>query len=498
MSQHDVRPTACNHGCCGSRREFLWEMGAGFTGVALSAMLDQEGFFARHGFAAETPKTANPLAVHPPHFAPRAKHCIFLFMYGGPPSMDTWDFKPELQKRDGQSVDIEIRRGSIQKQTLLASKRKFQQYGQAGLWGADCFPNINTHLDEMCVVKGLYADTFAHGSAMIQLNSGRIIQGHPTIGSWLTYGLGSDAQNLPGYVVMVDPRGGPISGAANWTSGFMPAAYQGTHLRSKGEPILDLAPKSNLSVAVQRDRIDTLAALNAEHLKDRPGFSELPARIASYELAFQLQAAAPEVMDFSGEKAETLDLYGVNEPKPQEPKLSLGPSPFGRQCLIARRLVERGVRFVQIYNGGGHNQETWDAHASVEENLQIHGPEIDRPIHALLTDLSQRGLLDETLVIWGGEFGRQPVSQGNGGRDHNPKGFLYWLAGGGVRGGLAYGETDDLGHEAVADRHHVRDLHATLLYLMGLDHRRLTYFYGGLNHKLTGVEEAGVMEKIIM
>jgi uncharacterized protein (DUF1501 family) len=249
---------------------------------------------------------------------------------------------------------------------------------------------------------------------------------------------------------------------------------------------------------MQRDQIDTLNALNAEHLTQRPGYSELQARIASYELAFQLQSTAPEVMDLSDETAQTIEMYGLNEPKPDTHKLAWGSSHFGRQCLVARRLIERGVRFVQIYSGGGHQQENWDAHNGVEENLTIHCPEIDRPIAALLTDLQQRGLLDETLIVWGGEFGRQPVSQGeHGGRDHNPKGFTYFLAGGGAKGGASYGETDELGHEAVVNRRHIRDLHATILHLMGLDHEHLTYFYGGLNHKLTGVQEAHVIEDVI-
>jgi hypothetical protein len=481
--------------CTGTRREFLWQMGAGFAGIALTDLLDRDGFFSRHAAAAHTP--ASPLAVKRPHFPGKARHCIFLFLYGGPSQMDTFDYKPELQKRDGQSVSLEIRRGSMQKGKLLASRRKFARHGQSGQWCSDVFPHLAGHMDELCVLKSLYADTFAHGSAMIQMNSGRIIQGWPSIGSWLGYGLGTANQNLPGYVVMLDPRGGPISGAANWSSGFMPAAYQGTHLRSKGEPILDLAPKSGLSPQRQRDQVDTLAALNAEHLRDRPGYSELQARIASYELAFQLQTTAPEVMDLSGEDARTLKMYGVHEPKPTTHRLALGPSHFGRQCLIARRLVERGVRFVQIYSGGGHQQESWDAHNGMAENLLIHGSEIDRPIAALLTDLMQRGLLEETLIVWGGEFGRQPVVQGTDGRDHNPKGFTYWLAGGGVKGGTSYGETDELGHAAAVNPRHIRDLHATILHCMGLDHRKLTYFYGGLHHKLTGVQEAEVIAEVL-
>jgi hypothetical protein len=297
---------------------------------------------------------------------------------------------------------------------------------------------------------------------------------------------------------MLDPRGGPISGAANWSSGFMPAAYQGTHLRSKGEPILDLRPKTPVTREMQRDQIDTLCRLNAQHLKDRPGYSDLAARISSYEMAFQLQSTAPEVLDFSQEDQPTLDMYCIDQPKPDYHRLAQGPGPVGKQCLIARRLLERGVRFVQIYSGGGHQQESWDAHQGMEENLTIHGPEIDQPIHALLTDLKHRGMLDDTLIVWGGEFGRQPVSQGKEqGRDHNPKGFLYWLAGGGVKGGHSHGETDELGMEAAVDRHHIRDLHATILHLMGLDHRKLTYFYGGLDQKLTGVQEARVIREML-
>src|SRR5436853_116757 len=311
--------------------------------------------------AAHTEERRNPVGVEisspqptqprPAHFPGRAKSCIFLFMYGGPSQMDLFDYKPELQKRDGQTVNMEIRRRDVQSSKLLASRRTFQQHGQSGLWCCDLLPHLARQMDKLAVIKSLYADSFAHGSAMIQMNSGRVIQGYPSMGSWLSYGLGSINQNLPGYVVMLDPRGGPISGAANWSSGFMPAAYQGTHLRHQGEPILDLAPKNGLTRAMQRSEIDTLAALNAEHLASRPGYSELPARIASYELAFQLQSTAPEALDLSTESAETMEMYGLNEPRPTNHKLAYGPSHFGRQCLIARRLVERGVRFVQLYSG---------------------------------------------------------------------------------------------------------------------------------------------------
>jgi hypothetical protein len=296
---------------------------------------------------------------------------------------------------------------------------------------------------------------------------------------------------------MLDPRGGPIPGAHNWSSGYMSAAYQGTQFRSKGDPILDLSPTDGMSLQGQRDQLKTLELLNADHLAERPELSDLIARIKSYELAFQLQSTAPEVMDFSDETQKTLESYGLYDKKPAH-KLSIGSTHFGRQCLTARRLIERGVRFVQIYSGGGHQQQNWDAHNGMEENLKIHAPEVDRPIDALLTDLEQRGMLDETLVVWGGEFGRQPVSQSEQrGRDHNPKGFLYWMAGGGVKAGHTYGETDELGMEAVENPHHLRDLHATILHLMGLDHTRLTYFHAGLDRKLTGVKEAHVIHDLI-
>ncbi len=475
--------------CCGAkRRQFLWETGAGFTGLALSALLAGDGFFARHAVASGSAANVLPRA---PHFAGKAKSVIFVFCYGGPPQMDLFDYKPELQQRDGQTINLEIRRGSVKPGTLLASRRSFKQYGQTGQWCSDALPHLSQQMDKLAVIKSLYADSFAHGSAMIQLNTGRIVQGHPSLGSWLAYGLGTQNQNLPSFVVMLDPRGGPISGAANWMSGYMPARYQATVLRTAGDPILDLSPVSGMSRAHQREQVDAINTLNAEHLRSRPGFSELQARIASYELAFQLQSTAPEVLDLAGEDLKTLDLYGVNDPKPTNHQLAMGPAHFGRQCLIARRLVERGVRFVQIYSGGGHFQENWDAHVNQEENLKIHCPEIDKPLAGLLTDLERRGMLDETLIVWGGEFGRQPVAQGPG-RDHNPKGFTYWLAGGGVKPG-SYGETDELGHEAVRKAHHVRDLHATILHLMGLNHHDLKYLYNGLDHRLTGVVPAEVI-----
>ena len=486
---------------CQRRRRFLWDTGAGFTGIALSTLLSGDGFGPRaHGHNApaftESPMPAG-LQVHGPLLPHQAKRCIFLYMYGGPSQMDLFDYKPELQRRDGETVQIELRRRDVKEGKLLGSKRKFAQCGESGLWCSDALPNLSKHMDKLAVIKSLYQDSFAHGSANLQMNCGRILQGHPSLGSWLSYGLGTENENLPAFVAMLDPRGGPIPGSPNWGSGYMEAIHQGTVFRTVGQPILDLKPATANSMAMQRRQLDALQTLEAEYLANHPGYSELQARIASYELAFQLQRTAPEALDLSEETQQTQEMYGLNDP-PSSHHLSVGPAVFGRQCLIARRLVERGVRFVQLYSGGGHQQQNWDAHFGVEENLAIHCPEIDRPISALLTDLQQRGLLDETLVIWGGEFGRQPVSQGeNGGRDHNPKGFTYWMAGGGVKGGVSYGETDELGAEAVVNRRHVRDLHATILRLMGFDHEQLTYFYAGLDQKLTGVQGARVIEEVI-
>ena len=466
------------------RRHFCTQTGAGFGSLALASMLQGQE----------------------PKLPSKAKSVIFLFMFGGPSQVDLFDYKPELQKRDGQSIQNEFRRGSKTQAVLQASRRSFAQHGNSGLWCSDAFPNIAKHMDKLAMVKSLTSDSFAHGSALLQINCGRILQGHPSLGSWVNYGLGSENQNLPGFVVMLDPRGGPTSGAPNWSNGYMPASYQGTLMRSGAQPILNLRPPANIDAASQRAEIDLLNELNRKYSQDRNGYSELEARIASYELAFQLQIAAPEAMDLSQETAETIAMYGIDEPKPDWHPLALGPSTFGRQCLIARRLVERGVRFIQIYSGGGNagGQNTWDGHHGIEENLKLHCPEVDRPIAALLSDLERSGLLESTLVVWGGEFGRMPVSETfntggkPGGRDHNPKGFTYWFAGAGVKPGTSYGQTDELGEAAVENPRHLRDLHATILNLMGLDHRKLTYFHGGLDEKLTGVIDASPIREIMI
>lgn len=463
--------------CGRTRREFLWESGAGFTGLALTAMLAQDGFF-RKARAGGVQPAEEPLAPKPSHFPGKAKSVIFLFMYGGPSQVDLFDPKPILNQKDGHTIDLETRKGQVRQVKLLGTPRTFTRHGESGMEISDLYPNLARCADDLCVVRSMYADSFAHGSALIQMNTGSIFQGKPCLGSWTTYGLGTENQNLPGFVVMIDPRGGPIGGSPNWGAGYMPATYQGTQFRVEGDPILNLSPRAPVTREEQRAQLDFLARLNEPHLTDRAYDSDLAARISSYELAYRMQATAPEAVDLSSESQETKDLYGLDDERCAD---------FGRKCLMARRLVERGVRFVQVYSGGGHLDENWDAHNGVDKNHTLHCGETDRPIYGLLTDLKRRGLLDETLVIWSGEFGRMPTSENDGGRDHNPKGFTAWLAGGGARGGTVVGATDELGYAAVEDTVHIHDLHATILHLLGLDHTLLTYFHGGRDFRLTDV-----------
>jgi hypothetical protein len=441
-------------------------------------MLAQEGFFANTARAATS---LTPLAPRQPHFAPKANACIFLFMYGGPSQVDTWDPKPELTKRHNQPIpnlDKDPLFKARSPGTLLASTRKFIKSGQSGIEVSDLYPHLAKCIDDMAIIRSTYADSFAHGSGLLQMNTGSLRQGYPCLGSWVTYGLGSVNQNLPGFVVLLDHRGGPISGPPNWTSGFMPAAFQGTQFRTSGDPILNLRPPDGITSAQQRNQLDLLAHYNDSFGAAAPDNSELAARIASYELAFRMQANAPEAVDLTQETAATKRLYGLDHPRTEK---------FGRRCLLARRLVERGVRFIQVYSGGGHTDDTWDAHGDVNMNHEVHCGETDRPIAALLTDLKQRGLLQETLVAWTGEFGRTPTGQNGKGRDHSPRGFSTWMAGGGIKGGQVIGATDDFGYAAVENKVHVHDLHANILHQMGLDHTLLTFFHGGRDHRLTDV-----------
>lgn len=479
--------------CGRTRREFLWQTGAGFTGLGLAGLLSQDGFLAQQSVAADG-RTAwkNPLAAREPHFPGKAKQVIFLYMYGGPSHMDTFDYKPSMKGMDGRTVDVKtFGRGGHRSQGRIVEPRwNFQQYGECGKWVSDLFPNLATCVDDIAFIHSMTADSPIHGSAMLMMNSGRILSGHPALGSWVNYGLGTVNEDLPGFVVMLDPRGGPISGAKNWSSGYMPASYQGTVMRSSGTPILDLKRPDDLTDPAQRRILDSLRNYNEQHLATRVDNSNLAARIASYELAYRMQSEAPEAVDISQETEDTQKMYGLTDPK---------TASFGRQCLLARRLVERGVRFVQIYSGGAHNDDNWDAHTDMESNHNLHAGETDLPIAGLLRDLKQRSLLDETLIVWGGEFGRQPTAEyaKGSGRDHNSYGFTVWMAGGGIKGGTSIGTTDELGSAAVDDVFHVKHMHATILNQLGFHPGSLSYFFGGLDNKLVGVEGAEPIWKII-
>jgi len=470
--------------CGQTRREFVWQMGGGLAGTALAPMLADDGFFDTQLTAATT-QTANRNGQVPrsPRFRTPAKSVIFLMMNGAPSQVDTFDYKPALQKHAGQSLPADkkyINSGGRKVGFLTPGWRPFRPGGESGLMISDYFPLVRRHADKLAVINSCHTDSHAHGSALVAMNTGKTFIGRPSLGSWAVYGLGTSNQSLPGYVVILDKRGGPISGQPNWSSGFMSAAYQGTLFRPTGNPILDLKGPGHLDRGAQREQLDLLSRLNQEHLRQRPGDQNLAARIKTYELAYRMQAAAPEAVDLSTETPNIHALYGIGRRPTDE---------FGRNCLIARRLVERGVRFVQLYSGGGHLEETWDAHESIEKNHGRHAAEIDQPIAALLSDLEHRGLLDSTLVVWGGEFGRMPFSEGRNapGRNHNPYGFSMWMAGAGVRGGMTYGETDEFGFEAVTDKVHLHDIHATILHLLGLDHELLTYFHQGRNESLTDV-----------
>jgi hypothetical protein len=478
--------------CGRTRREFLWQVGGGFAGLALIDLLSRDGFFHGPARAAESGKYGtNPLAPKPAHFAAKAKHAVFLFMNGAPSHIDTFDYKPALTKYNGTTYLGDTPVGSNGRPIghLMQTPFPFRKFGRSGLEISSLFPHTSKFADDLCVIRSLYTDTAAHASGCLQMNTGSVQIGKPSMGAWLSYGLGTLNDSLPSFVVMTDPRGGPISGPSNWTAGFMPAAYQGTLFRSQGNPLLDLATPAGVSPRTQREALDLLAQLNHEHGQTRPGDSELAARIESYELAYRMQTSAPEVVDLHRESEATREMYGLNNKRTAD---------FGRKCLITRRLLEKGVRFVQLYSGGGHLEDTWDGHTDCIANHTLHAGETDQSIAALMADLKRTGLWDETLIIWGGEFGRTPTSEGIGkpGRDHNPHGFSMWLAGAGVKGGQAIGTTDELGFKAVEDRCHISDFHATILHLMGLDHTKLTYLYQGFNQRITGVR-GEVVEKVL-
>ena len=467
--------------CGRTRREFLWESGCGFGAAALASLLAADGTLA-----------ANPLAPKAAPRAAKAKSVIFLFMYGGPSHIDTFDYKPSMVGMDGKTIAVKThgRGGHKSEGRLVEPRWKFRQYGQSGKWVSDLFPHLATCVDDIAFMHSMTAESPIHGSAMLMMNSGKLQSGSPSLGSWVNYGLGSVNENMPGYVVMLDHTGGPISGAKNWSSGYMPASYAGTVFRPEGSPINDLKLPEGTTRPLQRDLLDTLAKLNERHRQARLDQADLASRIASYELAYKMQSTAPEAVDLSQESEQTKKLYGLDQDRTR---------PFGTRCLLARRLVERGVRFIQVYSGGAHNDDNWDAHGDLVENHAKHAGATDLPIAGLLKDLKQRGLLEETLVVWGGEFGRQPTAEYDvgTGRDHNSMGFTMWMAGGGIKGGVSVGATDEIGSRAVEEPMHVRRLHATVLNQLGLDPNALSYFFRGLDQKLVGVEHTEPVREII-
>jgi Protein of unknown function (DUF1501) len=449
-----------------SRRELLFSAGGGIGGLALADIMQGA--------------SKSALSPHDPHFKPKAKAVISIFCYGGVSHVDTFDPKPELLRRQGEVMtgvgQVTVSQGHPG--GMMPSPWEFKKHGQCGMDVSTLFPHVAKKADEIALIRSMHAISNDHAPALYQMNTGFIQAGYPSMGSWITYGLGTENENLPGFVVFTDWRGGPIGGAPNWSNGFMPAAYQGTPFRSQGDPIVDLKPPADMSPERQRRWLDLLAKMNAEHLAKNPQDSELTARIESYELAFRMQSYATDAVDINKESEATKKLYGLDD------KLT---DYVGRQCLMARRLVERGVRFVQIFSGGGNFQESWDAHWDIKENHDMHCGETDKPIAALLTDLKAHGLLDSTLVIWHGEFGRMPISQKMTGRDHNPLGFSIWLAGGGIKGGTIVGTTDQYGYAAQENKKLVNDVHATVLHQLGLNHEKLTYPQNGRQMRLTDV-----------
>jgi hypothetical protein len=478
--------TAVNKRNFWSRRDFLWEAGCGISGVALAQMLSEQGLLAADVSEAcsAAPLGANPYALKAPHFKPRAKAVISLFMTGGPGAMDLWDYKPALTKYAGEPLDGKVHGDVVVRQgypgPLMPSPFEFKRYGQSGKLVSEVFPHLGQHVDEIAFIHSVFGKSNDHVQAHYEMQSGQIRVGFPSAGSWITYGLGTESASLPAFVVINDPRGGPIGGPTNWSAGYMPAAYQGTPFRAAGDPIVDLKPVAGMTPETQRARLDLLAKLNELDMEKYPGSSELAARISSYELAYRMQGCAPQAIDINTESEATKKLYGLDEAITE---------PFGRQCLLARRLVEHGVRFVQLFQGGMGNQntDTWDAHSNVKSNHTQHAKESDLPIAGLLTDLKARGLLDDTLVIWHGEFGRMPISQRGVGRDHNPGVMTVWMAGAGIKGGQSIGTSDEWGYKAAEQPVSYHDLHATMLHLLGLDHTKLTYRYNGRDMRLTDV-----------
>lgn len=449
------------------RRRFLQQSSAGLCSLALSSLLAADGF-------AQTPPTKttapDPLAPKKPHHRARAKSVIFLFLEGGPSHLDTFDPKPKLLELAGkpmpESFGRPITAMGTASNTIMPSRRVFKQYGQSGIPVSDWLPNIAQHVDDLAIIRSCWADGLNHVGSVCQMNTGSILAGRPSLGAWAMYGLGTANQNLPAFVVMADGAE-VLGGTKNWSAGFLPAVYQGTQFRSGASPVYYVAPPDTVSDEQQRGKIDFLSQLNQRFSADKPEDTELLARLNSYELAYRMQAAAPEAVDLTKESEATKKLYGLDNPVTAK---------YGTMCLLARRLVERDVRFIQLYSGSG---SAWDAHNNIEGNHAKMCASSDLPIAGLLTDLKARGLLDSTLVVWGGEFGRTPFNEKGDGRDHNPWGFTMWMAGGGVKGGQIIGQTDEIGLRAIEKRAHVHDLHATILHALGLNHFATLYEHNG-------------------
>jgi hypothetical protein len=450
-----------------SRRQFLTSAGGGLGMIGLASLLQSSSSLL-----------AGPTSPKPSHFAPKVKRVIWLFMHGGPSQVDLFDPKPELARLGGTKLpasfgDVMTRR-QVAENPLLPAVKPFHQHGRCGLEVSEFLPEIAKHADQLCVIRSMHGDSVNHPQSVYQMNTGSILMGRPSVGSWVAYGLGSENEDLPAFIVLPDPGGGLKGGPPAWGNGFLPATYQGVTMRPGPRPILDLHPQDGFTAHQQRRTLDLLQSLNRGHLAARDGDDVLAARIEAYELAFRMQSTAPELVAIEAETAETHSLYGLDQPHTRE---------FGGRCLLARRMIERGVRFVQVYSGDTNG---WDAHSNVLKNHTELCAATDKPIAGLLTDLKRTGLLDDTLVIWGGEFGRMPMSESGKGRDHNPWGYCVWLAGGGVKAGFTYGATDDVGLRAVEKPVHIRNFHATLLHLLGLDPHALSYFHNGLNERLIG------------
>jgi hypothetical protein len=473
-----------------TRRRWLQRAGGGFGLIGLASLLQGEGLL---GGAPAADAALNPMAARPAHFPARARRVIWLFTNGGPSQVDTWEYKPALERWHGKSMrafdpSFQDTTGFFKNQVgaLMKSPFRFTPRGQSGKMVSSLFPHLGRHVDKMAFLHSVFTESNNHSPALFMMNTGMPRMGFPCVGSWVTYGLGSEAENLPGFVVMSDPkgRGLPKGHAANWGAAFLPGAYQGTHLRPDGPPIDDLERPPGMTDDRQRAQLAFLNQANQLHRErfaaEAEAEAELAARIQSYELAYRMQSAAPEAIDLDAEPEHIQNLYGIGDPHCDH---------VARQCLTARRLLERGVRFIQIYSGGMENQLSWDGHADIKGNHEQFAGETDRPVAGLLADLQQRGLLEETLVIWGGEFGRLPVAQTGQkpGRDHNPHGFTIWLAGGGVKGGVSHGATDEVGYAAAVDPVPINDLHATILHLLGINHEQLTYLYNGRRFRLTDV-----------